>query len=235
MSLAALDKYLSYIELLSQVNNSCVFVVEYNGMFQFHYISPNFCTFFGYDPNIINSSLVEEEYLKSRIHPHDLSEMIVIQKRLMELWYEQPIERRLNYKHIYEFRILNSDEKYIRVIFQSQVMEMDNKHNPSLILGVIDLSPNQSSSESLKFRAIDIKKGDIIPCDIDLNTKASLSKRETEILKMVNEGMLSKEISDKLSISIHTVNGHRQKILEKLHVDNIVEAINYARKLRLLD
>ena len=52
---------------------------------------------------------------------------------------------------------------------------------------------------------------------------------------MVYEGMLSKEISDKLSISIHTVNGHRQRILEKLGVDNVVEAINYARKLRLLD
>ena len=39
------------------------------------------------------------------------------------------------------------------------------------------------------------------------------------------EGMFSKEISEKLNISIHTVNRHRQNILEKLQVDNMIEAI----------
>lgn len=233
--MVTLERYLPYIEQLSRVSNSCVFVVEYGNAFLFHYISPHFCTFFGYDSNVINNSLVEEEYLKSRVHPDDLSELIIIQKRLMELWYNQPVENRLNYKHIYELRILNADEKYIRVVYQSQVLEMDNEYNPYLILGIVDISPNQSLAESLKFRAIDIKKGDIVPCDVNLNAKTLLSKRETEVLKMVYEGMLSKEISEKLSISLHTVNGHRQKILEKLEVDNIVEAINYAKKLRLLD
>lgn len=230
-----LDKYISYLELLSQVNNSCVFVVEYDNVFKYHYISPNFSTFFGYDSNIIDSHLIGEEYIKSRIHPDDLLEITIIQKRLMELWYDQAIEKRLDFKHIYEFRILNSDEKYVRVVYQSHVIEMDEKYNPYLILGIIDLSPNQSPVESLKFRAIDIKKGDIVPSNVDIKPKTSLSKREIEILRMVYEGMLSKEISDKLSISIHTVNGHRQRILEKLGVDNIVEAINYARKLRLID
>ena len=62
-----------------------------------------------------------------------------------------------------------------------------------------------------------------------------LTKREIEILKLVNKGMFSKEISDNLSISVHTVNNHRQNILQKMNTDNVLEAINYARKLGLLD
>ncbi|MDR0368534.1 MAG: LuxR C-terminal-related transcriptional regulator, partial [Bacteroidales bacterium] len=61
-----------------------------------------------------------------------------------------------------------------------------------------------------------------------------LTKREIEILKLVKDGFLSKEISDKLSISLHTVNTHRQRVLEKLRVDNSIEAVMLASKLGLI-
>ena len=47
--------------------------------------------------------------------------------------------------------------------------------------------------------------------------------------------MLSKKISNKLSVSIHTVNKHRQNIMQKMNANNIIEAMEYARKLGLLD
>jgi DNA-binding NarL/FixJ family response regulator len=63
---------------------------------------------------------------------------------------------------------------------------------------------------------------------------SGLTKREKEILKLIRDGLLSKEISDKLFISIYTVNTHRQHILEKLGADNSIEAVNYASQLGLL-
>ncbi|MDR1180810.1 MAG: helix-turn-helix transcriptional regulator, partial [Bacteroidales bacterium] len=78
------------------------------------------------------------------------------------------------------------------------------------------------------------KTGDIIPIPIIEDTNISLTKRELEVLEMVDKGMMSKEISTKLFISIHTVNRHRQNILEKMKVDTLTEAINYAQKLGLL-
>jgi DNA-binding NarL/FixJ family response regulator len=51
---------------------------------------------------------------------------------------------------------------------------------------------------------------------------------------MVRDGFLSKEISDKLTISLHTVNTHRQKILEKFDVNNSMEAVMLASKLGLI-
>jgi DNA-binding NarL/FixJ family response regulator len=42
-----------------------------------------------------------------------------------------------------------------------------------------------------------------------------LSEREFEIIKLVESGLSSKEIADKIFLSVHTVNTHRKNILEK--------------------
>jgi DNA-binding NarL/FixJ family response regulator len=42
-----------------------------------------------------------------------------------------------------------------------------------------------------------------------------LSEREFEIIRLVESGLGSKEIAEKLFLSVHTVNTHRKNILEK--------------------
>jgi len=56
----------------------------------------------------------------------------------------------------------------------------------------------------------------------------TLSNRENEILQLLANGLLYKEIADKLFISVNTVRQHIHKIYEKLHVQNRTEAINKA-------
>ena len=229
-----LSKYISNAKLLSKVNNSCVFLIEYNK--GFIYTSPNFNTFFGYDIEKLNDPSIEHNYVNNHIHPDDYLVFATIQKQLVDFLYSQPPENRKDYKHIYEFRLSNSNNEYVRVISQHQLLEIDENGNPYLVLGVADISPDQNVSDKVKFRLINIKTGDIVPFPLnEESNKVNLSKREIEILKLVNEGMFSKEISDNLSISVHTVNNHRQKILQKMNTNNVVEAINYARKLGLVE
>jgi DNA-binding NarL/FixJ family response regulator len=54
---------------------------------------------------------------------------------------------------------------------------------------------------------------------------ASLSDRETQILQLLSEGYLYKEISDKLAISYSTVRTHIERIYEKLHVQSRAQAV----------
>ena len=61
-----------------------------------------------------------------------------------------------------------------------------------------------------------------------------LSEREMEVLRLIDQGLLSKEISDNLCISINTVNRHRQNILQKLKVDRAIEACKLAHVMGLL-
>ena len=226
------EKHISYAELLSKVNGSCVFLIDYDN--KFLYTSPNFHTFFGYDVEKLNAPSIEGNFLEERIHPDDYAIFAVILKKLVDFWYSQPIECRKDYKQVFEFRVLNAGNDYVRVISQHQVLEIDHEGNPHLVLGVADLSPDQTGNDRIKFRLINMKTGEIVPFPLPDTSNVNLSKREIEILRLVNHGMLSKEISDKLSISIHTVNNHRQNILQKLNVNNVVEAINYARKSSLL-
>lgn len=66
------------------------------------------------------------------------------------------------------------------------------------------------------------------------NDQKSLTQRELEVLELVSKGMQSKEIADKLFLSVFTINNHRQKILEKTNSSNSGEAVIYARNLGLL-
>jgi DNA-binding NarL/FixJ family response regulator len=59
-------------------------------------------------------------------------------------------------------------------------------------------------------------------------TKEILSPRENEILQLLAQGLLYKEIADRLTISVATVRQHIHKVYEKLHVQNRTEAINKA-------
>jgi DNA-binding NarL/FixJ family response regulator len=54
---------------------------------------------------------------------------------------------------------------------------------------------------------------------------ATLSTREQEILELLSEGKVSKEIADQLAISYHTVRVHTKHIYEKLHVRSRSEAV----------
>ena len=72
------------------------------------------------------------------------------------------------------------------------------------------------------------------PSSLLMPSSLNLTNREIEILRLIQKGLLSKEIADKLCISIHTVNIHRQNLLRKLGVQNSIEAIRLGQETGLL-
>ncbi len=62
-----------------------------------------------------------------------------------------------------------------------------------------------------------------------------LTKREQEIMRLVAEGLTTKEISEKLFISKKTVDNHRANIMNKLGIHRTVELIRYAARIGLID
>ncbi len=73
------------------------------------------------------------------------------------------------------------------------------------------------------FQLAVIKKKEVI--------ETNISSRELEILDMLSQGFLNKEIADKLFIAVGTVKQHIYKIYKKLHVQNRVEAVNKYKHL----
>lgn len=57
-----------------------------------------------------------------------------------------------------------------------------------------------------------------------------LTQRETDIVKLIEEGLTYKEIAEELRISIHTVHTHIKNTYEKLQAKDRNEAVYKARK-----
>ena len=63
---------------------------------------------------------------------------------------------------------------------------------------------------------------------------SELSEREKEIFKLFAEGKTTREISEKLFISVKTVGTHKQHILEKLDLKTNADIVKYALKKGLI-
>ncbi len=63
--------------------------------------------------------------------------------------------------------------------------------------------------------------------------RSKLTEREKEVLVLLCEQYTCGEIADKLSISEFTVNGHRQKIMEKTSSKNVAGLVVYAIQNKL--
>jgi DNA-binding NarL/FixJ family response regulator len=57
---------------------------------------------------------------------------------------------------------------------------------------------------------------------------AKLTSREAEVLQLVAEGLANKQIAGELSISIKTVEKHRQQAMNKLNIHDIAGLTRYA-------
>ncbi|MBI5193459.1 MAG: response regulator transcription factor [Nitrospirae bacterium] len=68
---------------------------------------------------------------------------------------------------------------------------------------------------------LDITLKPTTPCN-------SLTVREKEIFRMLAGGMVNKEISEHLCISIYTVETHRKNIMKKLNLHSLSDIIKYA-------
>jgi DNA-binding NarL/FixJ family response regulator len=70
--------------------------------------------------------------------------------------------------------------------------------------------------------------------NIASNTEISLSKREQQILKMINNNLSTKEVAESLNISARTIEAHRLNILRKFKANNIDEVLTYCKDTDLL-
>jgi len=68
----------------------------------------------------------------------------------------------------------------------------------------------------------------LLPSQSFKRNKIRLTSREEELLQLIAEGHVNKQIASQLEISIKTVEKHRQNLMEKLHIHEIAGLTRYA-------
>jgi DNA-binding NarL/FixJ family response regulator len=62
-----------------------------------------------------------------------------------------------------------------------------------------------------------------------------LSEREIEIIQLISKEFTNKQIAEKLNLSIRTIDGHKERIIQKTKAKNSIGIVMYALQYNLLD
>ncbi len=232
LDFAILEKHKAALQVLAAIGNSGVSLFDISQR-KIVFYSSNFGEQLGYAKS--DYEKLGHEFFIDKIHPEDALKLSLNSVSIYKLFDNFSSEEKLSHKMISEYRMLNTQDKYVRLIEQHQFIELDKTGQIWLLLGIVDISPNQEEFNGIKCQLLNFKTGNFTPFETPQKAVYELTNRELEILKLVKNGLLSKEISNRLSISLHTVNTHRQRFLEKLGANNSFEAVMFASKFGLLD
>lgn len=163
------------------------------------------------------------------VHPDDLRHKYIQELRFYHFTKRLPAARRFGCYLVGKLRMRDTAGNYIQVLHRMFYM-------PDAAGGIrfalclynplsFDVPPGGAAVDSLTGEVVELgRRGD---ADI-------LTVRERQILGLIAEGMMSKNIADTLSISVNTVSRHRQEILKKLQVRNSIEACRIAKDMGII-
>lgn len=134
----------------------------------------------------------------------------------------------------YNFKIRRKDGSEVWVLQHMTVLETDESGGPLLSLIFMSDISGFKKDNLLDFTISKLEPDGYFNTISTTsypssNQKIELTTRELEIIQQINNGLSSKEISEKLEISLHTVNTHRKNIFGKLNATNTANLIHKAR------
>ena len=171
-----------------------------------------------------------ERRIMELIQPNDLYDKHLNELRFFHFIRHLPKSRRADYYLVNKLRMRNRFGNIVPAVHR--LFYISDPANNGLWFALCLYGPMTFEFPGTS-AIVNSATGQIIKHGED-NAIKILTKRETEVLKMISRGMTSKQIAEGLSISINTVNRHRQEILGKLQVRNSIEACRVAEDLGLL-
>ena len=71
--------------------------------------------------------------------------------------------------------------------------------------------------------------------NVGMTSREQLSPRQAQILKLIAEGMTTKQVAMELEISVKTVESHRAALMMRVGVRDVAGLVRYAVKVGLID
>lgn len=229
-----LDRYKSLIypdlsmDHLMSIGPHFIYIFDCSNS-QLHYLSENVSKILGYDHQLLLSK--GRSFLMEILHPDEASTVVQSIIKSWEFIKSVPVIHQKSYKVSYDFRIRKSDGNYIRLLQQHAVMNLDKKGNILFVLGVCTDITHWHKDNQLTLSIVGPEEEQSFFCVSSgkkQEVRQTLSGRQKQILILLSEGFCSREISEQLNISHHTVNVHRRNMLDKLKLNNTISLVKFA-------
>lgn len=170
-----------------------------------------------------------ETKILSLLTPDSLDDKYISELRFFHYLRHLPRSRRQDYHLVSGLRFELCDGSRIDILHRMYYLFDPDGETVRYAICIYGPLPYSDISKSFAVNSVTGMKE-----ELSSSTNSSvLSRRERQILELVNSGMKSADIADRLNISIHTVSRHRQEILSKLRVRNSHEACRLAKSMEI--
>ncbi len=166
---------------------------------------------FGIEPEAVDPSTF---YIQT--HPEDLVRHNVGRTKLFNLGQELFITKSHSQLLSTNFRFRHLDGNYNNLLIQCYLFYSEVPYRTVFLLQVItDISHLKMPGHGYHYYMGDDLSFFRYPDSLLLRTGNVFSNREFEIIGLMARGLDSRQIAEKLFVSVHTVNTHRRNILKK--------------------
>ena len=190
---------------------------------EIHYITKNVQHVFGYnDKFLLEKSKLEKFFYL--VHEDDQEDLYQCISELHDFLETISPEEHHLHRAILFYRMKTADGKYVYVHDEKATLHLKGGNLYYVML--------RNISEERTFSGV---KLEIYKQEESLNRirefkpgteKRPFSKRETELISLLKQGLSTKEIGYRLNISHHTVRNIKSKLFEKYNVSNSIELLN---------
>jgi hypothetical protein len=167
-------------------------------------------------------------------HPDDLEKHTLGRSKMFNLANDLFRAKKGSALLSINLRIRNSRGEYHDLLFQLYFMYSEQYNTVFLFQVHTDIGFLKKRKHGYHYYVGNDFSNFRFPDEELLMTGNPLSVREFEIARLIESGLTSEEIADKLFVSVHTVNTHRRNILEKSGKETIADLIYEFKEKRLL-
>jgi hypothetical protein len=200
------------------------------GQMKFLFTSNNIFQMIGVSAVEINPG-----HYTQRIHPDDEERLGQARARVYKMEREIFHAQKGSALTSYNLRIRNASGNYNNLFVQDYMFFSPIPYKAVFLIQVVT---NIDWYKAKKDRFHHYAGNDLslfrFPDERLLEIGPDLSYREFEIIRLIEAGLSSKEIAEKLFLSMHTVNTHRSNILEKSGKPHISDLIYEFKEIGLL-
>jgi DNA-binding CsgD family transcriptional regulator len=188
------------------------------------YVSKNSAYIFGsgYESYELNTNATN---FFNNVHEADQQDLLDCFRIMHDFMMNVLPEQHFQYRCIFYYRFRKTNGQYIYLHDEKAVVNLNGSGNFYFAL-MKDLTPERRF-EGVK---LEIYKLDPDPVKLldhkPLHQRNKLTKRETDLVTLIKQGLSTKEIAWYLNISHNTVRNIKSRLFEKYNVTNTIELLN---------
>ena len=210
--------------------NKQIFYISDVILFDILFITKGVYSWFGIEPENVSqgyflTTTIPEDLLRhqrARAHLVDQAQKLYAQKKGKRIISTNVRARKI-------------DGTCVHLLYQAHLIYSEVPYESVfLVLLITDISEFTKMHKSFHFYSGDDSGFFRYPDEELLMTGNIYSHSEFNIIKLIDDGMSSKEIAEKLYRSVHTINTHRTNILKKSGKSSITDVIHDLKEMGLL-